>query len=114
MVGPTNVMPRFFKSFDMASDMSVCAGTSFRDFHLFIFGLPSRITSYNVCYTKLLRVVFYIDPEMASDPQLDDLKSVTLSYTFYRAESEELDRITSYNVCYTKLLRDELVRGLRS
>lgn len=37
-------------------------------------------------------VVFYIDPELATNPQLDDLKSVTLSYTFYRAESEELDR----------------------
>ncbi|HOO51502.1 MAG TPA: cytochrome c oxidase assembly protein [Alphaproteobacteria bacterium] len=37
-------------------------------------------------------VVFYIDPELADDAQLDDLKSVTLSYSFYRAESEELDR----------------------
>lgn len=37
-------------------------------------------------------VVFYIDPELDRDEQLKDLKSVTLSYVFYRAESPELDR----------------------
>ena len=44
---------------------------------------PDRITSYNVCYTKLLRD-----------------EDVLLS----RAVTDNL-RITSYNVCYTKLLR---------
>lgn len=37
-------------------------------------------------------VVFYIDPELDHESQLDDLESVTLSYTFYRAESPELDK----------------------
>lgn len=37
-------------------------------------------------------VVFYIDPALDRDEQLKDLKSVTLSYVFYRAESPELDR----------------------
>ena len=45
-------------------------------------GRGFRITSYNVCYTKLLRVNF---------PGKDG--------SGYGA------RITSYNVCYTKLLR---------
>ena len=46
----------------------------------------SRITSYNVCYTKLLRCILWA------------LRgSVSRRYT---------SRITSYNVCYTKLLRD--------
>ena len=46
----------------------------------------NRITSYNVCYTKLLRVVV-------------NFLSNAIRYT------PEQDRITSYNVCYTKLLR---------
>ncbi|OIN86900.1 MAG: hypothetical protein AUJ12_04640 [Alphaproteobacteria bacterium CG1_02_46_17] len=37
-------------------------------------------------------VVFYIDSELDQDSQLNDLKSVTLSYTFYRSESDELDK----------------------
>ncbi len=37
-------------------------------------------------------VVFYIDPEIANDPQLDDLKTITLSYAFFVAESDELDK----------------------
>ena len=45
----------------------------------------ARITSYNVCYTKLLRRVL-------RTPELLENK-----YFFHR--------ITSYNVCYTKLLR---------
>ena len=51
----------------------------------------NRITSYNVCYTKLLRFV---------------ISSVDLPQSFlvnpFRTRSV---RITSYNVCYTKLLR---------
>lgn len=37
-------------------------------------------------------VVFYIDPKMAEDKEMDDVTSVTLSYTFYPSESEELDK----------------------
>lgn len=36
-------------------------------------------------------VVFYIDPKIADDPALDDVTDITLSYTFFRAESPELD-----------------------
>ena len=88
-----------------------------------------RITSYNVCYTKLLR----ISPEQAeaievntakrSYPETDEQKlagieanatvgadwetnvqnkPVTISQE--QAEAIEANRITSYNVCYTKLL----------
>ena len=51
----------------------------------------SRITSYNVCYTKLLRLypsfflLFFIK--------------------FLKSSMAKTPRITSYNVCYTKLLR---------
>jgi len=40
-------------------------------------------------------VFFYIDPEFAEDPNMEDVKDITLSYTFFRAEDvtpEELQR----------------------
>jgi len=36
-------------------------------------------------------VLFYVDPAMNDDPSMDDVKTITLSYTFYRGESKELD-----------------------
>jgi len=40
IVDPTNVKPRFFRSFESASDSAVVAGTSFIDRGSFTFGLP--------------------------------------------------------------------------
>ncbi len=37
-------------------------------------------------------VVFYIDPAMAEDKSMEDVKAITLSYTFFPAESKELDQ----------------------
>jgi cytochrome c oxidase assembly protein subunit 11 len=37
-------------------------------------------------------VVFYVDPELDKDPQLKDLKSITLSYSFFKADSPELEK----------------------
>ena len=51
-----------------------------------------RITSYNVCYTKLLRI--------------QSVAIVHENTNFGNGVAEaEKNRITSYNVCYTKLLR---------
>ncbi|TAL32488.1 MAG: cytochrome c oxidase assembly protein [Alphaproteobacteria bacterium] len=39
-------------------------------------------------------VAFYIDPKITEDPDLGDLKTITLSYTFYRAQSTALEQAT--------------------
>lgn len=36
-------------------------------------------------------VLFYVDPALDHDPNMQDIEVLTLSYTFYRAESPELD-----------------------
>lgn len=37
-------------------------------------------------------VVFYIDPSIADDPNMEDVTTITLSYNFFKSESEELDK----------------------
>lgn len=37
-------------------------------------------------------VIFYIDPSIADDRNMDDVKTITLSYNFFKADSKELDR----------------------
>jgi cytochrome c oxidase assembly protein subunit 11 len=39
-------------------------------------------------------VSFYVDPKITEDPDLGDLKTITLSYTFYKAESTALEQAT--------------------
>ncbi|MEH6630002.1 MAG: cytochrome c oxidase assembly protein [Halopseudomonas aestusnigri] len=34
-------------------------------------------------------VTFYVDPEIENDPNLSDVKTITLSYTFFRDDEEE-------------------------
>lgn len=44
-------------------------------------------------------VMFYVDPAMDTDPNMQDVHRITLSYTFYPAESKELEAAlaTFYN-----------------
>lgn len=36
-------------------------------------------------------VMFYVDPAIAEDPNMDDVDVITLSYTFFRSDEDELD-----------------------
>ena len=38
--------------------------------------------------TARMAVTFFVDPEIADDPNLDDVSTITLSYTFFRTEDE--------------------------
>ena len=58
-----------------------------------------RITSYNVCYTKLLRNGLFRHKDIQALRDFDEEDPT---------ETEASNRITSYNVCYTKLLRNGL------
>ena len=90
--------------------------------------VEDRITSYNVCYTKLLRVRLQsklmsnmdripccVAPPRIKPRYIDDVPILALTlwgknsdhYMLRRVAAEVEDRITSYNVCYTKLLRRE-------
>ena len=71
---------------------------------LFLLMLLDRITSYNVCYTKLLRA----GPNWPV--KTGCLRTGRVRHRWRRfawqTHSRRSARITSYNVCYTKLLRE--------
>ena len=91
----------------------------------------NRITSYNVCYTKLLRsphgnmkcsdchtdITKFPHGEMLPAHGYPGLKKYAhLAGNFggaWQDQYQEFHRITSYNVCYTKLLRSPQCRKLR-
>jgi cytochrome c oxidase assembly protein subunit 11 len=37
-------------------------------------------------------VIFYIDPAIADDPDMQDLTTITLSYTFFKSDSQDLEK----------------------
>ena len=65
-----------------------------------------RITSYNVCYTKLLRDCRVIEGSATSIILAKAVRESGGQRRSRRGKDFRGIRITSYNVCYTKLLRD--------
>lgn len=63
-------------------------GRYFHKIQCFCFGLQSLEPRQKVS----MPVVFFLDPAMAEDPALDEVSVVTLSYTFYRADSKGLEK----------------------
>jgi cytochrome c oxidase assembly protein subunit 11 len=56
-------------------------GQYFKKIECFCF----KEQTYEPGKTVQLPVVFFVDPDMAKDWQADDVKGITLSYTYYRA-----------------------------
>ncbi len=64
------------------------AGKYFHKTQCFCFGeqtlAPGQVVQ--------MPVIFYIDPKMLEDPNMEDVESMTLSYTFYETGTPALDR----------------------
>ena len=45
--------------------------------------------------TLSMPVVYFIDPEIADEPRLDEVREITLSYTFYRDERAEREMLAA-------------------
>jgi cytochrome c oxidase assembly protein subunit 11 len=63
------------------------AGKYFHKIECFCFGEQILVPGQTV----QMPVLFYIDPAFDDDPNIEDIDLLTLSYTFYRTETDALD-----------------------
>lgn len=63
------------------------AGKYFHKMQCFCFGEQTLMPGEKASYP----VIFYIDPSMNDDPNMGDVRAITLSYTFFPSGTAELD-----------------------
>ena len=63
------------------------AGKYFQKTQCFCF----ESTVLNAGTKTKMPVVFHIDPDFADDPDMEDVRTITLSYTFFPSDSRDLD-----------------------
>lgn len=73
---------RAMASYNVAPDK---VGLYFKKIECFCF----KEQTYEPGKTVTLPVVFFVDPDMAKDWQQDDVKGITLSYTYFRASGPQ-------------------------
>ena len=56
-------------------------------------------------------VIFYVDPKMNEDPLMDDVTNITLSYTFFKIDTPELDK--AWEAFYNSDAPDQDAKGLQ-
>ncbi len=66
------------------------AGKYFHKIQCFCFGEQTLAAGE----TADMPVLFYVDPKMDKDPDMEDVTTITLSYNFFKSESKALEEAT--------------------